>query len=184
MEARKTEYRGVVFSSKSEARFALFLDDQKKNWQYEPKSLRLDCGYVPDFMLVDVQLLEDEDIVQCKGNFRLNLTLIEYKPRRPTQTYIDELAVRFKLIGDRLHSEKTLDAMQDCIVNSHMAILVGGMGYDKSEYLSMAWCGPDATAWVAKEWRSGWGHVFDDICPDTENSRLKKYRFDLEPVDG
>lgn len=181
MEARKTEYRGVVFASKAEARFALFLDVQKKNWWYEPESLRLDCGYIPDFLLMELTEDEDvEDVANQRRNFGLELTLIEYKPKRPTQTYVEELAVRFKTIGDRLYSEKTLDMMQGCVVNAHMAIMVGGMGYEKAEYLSISWCGPDDTAWVSREWRKGWGHTFDDVCPDRENKRLSKYRFDLK----
>jgi hypothetical protein len=181
LKARPTEYRGVVFASNAEARLALFLDDQKKNWWYEPESLRLDCGYVPDFMLIELMAAEDyDDVAAQKKNFGLELTLIEYKPKRPAQTYIDELAVRFKTIGDRLYSEKTLDTMLGCVVNSSMSIMVGGMGYHKAEYLSMSWCGPDSTTWIARDWRKGWGEPFEDTCPDKENKRLSSYRFDLE----
>ena len=181
MEARKTEYRNIVFASKAEARFRLFLDSQNKNWWYEPESLRLDCGYVPDFMLVELNVSEDEyDGANNPSNFGLQLTLIEYKPKRPTQTYIEELAVRFKTIGDRLHSEETLDIMQGCFVNAYFYIMVGGMGYDKAECLLMSWEGPYEPMYVRSYWEKGWGVPFDGICPDRENKLLSKYRFDLE----
>lgn len=179
--ARRTEYKRRVFASKSEASFALFLDDQRKNWWYEPKTLRLPDGYVPDFMLLEIEngIYEDDDL-PGPMNFGLSMAIIEYKPKRPTQTYIEELAVRFKAIGDRLSSEKTLDRMLGGTVNVHMAIMVGGMGYDEAEYLAMSWEGPDNTTWVARDWRKGWGHTFEGVCPDEENKRLSKYRFDLQ----
>jgi hypothetical protein len=180
MQARKTEYKGIVFDSKAEARFALFLDEQNKNWWYQPKTLTLPDGYTPDFMLLELNNgVYDFDDNPQPMNFCLSMAVIEYKPKRPTQTYIDELALRFKAIGDLIFSEKTLDEMLGCAVNVDMAIMVGGMGYDKAEYLSMSWCGPHGF-WIAKEWQKGWGNTFEDVCPDEENKRLSGYRFDLE----
>lgn len=181
MEARRTEYKGRVFASKAEARFALFLDEQGKNWWYEPKTLRLPDGYVPDFMLLELKNgVYDHDDNPQPMNFCLSMVVIEYKPKRPTQTYIDELALRFKEIGDLIFSEKTLDEMLGCAVNVDMEIMVGGMGYEEAEHLSMSWCGPYGTTWIAREWRKRWGDTFEDVCPDEENKRLSKYRFDLE----
>lgn len=182
MNARKTEYRGITFASKAEARLALFLDDQGKAWWYEPETLRLPDGYVPDFVLMELRHTDTVDDGSIDtNNFLLSMYIIEYKPRRPTKTYIDELSVRFQEIGNRLHSESTLDAMLCSVVNLDMAILVGGMGYQKAESLALYWDSPHhPKASVAKQWEPSWGWPLIDIDPDEVNQRLSSYRFDLQ----
>ena len=53
MQAIKTEYRGVTFRSRLEARWAIFFDDMEWPWQYEQHTLRLSDGshYTPDFLI-------------------------------------------------------------------------------------------------------------------------------------
>lgn len=47
-----TKYRGVVFRSRLEARWAAYFDLLGLPWQYEPKAFRLPSGtYLPDFYL-------------------------------------------------------------------------------------------------------------------------------------
>lgn len=54
MKAIETEYSGVKFRSRLEARWAVFFDALGIKWQYEPEGFELRDGtrYVPDFSLV------------------------------------------------------------------------------------------------------------------------------------
>jgi hypothetical protein len=45
-----TKYNGVLFRSRTEARWAAYFDMIGLEWQYEPEGYALDCGnYCPDF---------------------------------------------------------------------------------------------------------------------------------------
>ncbi len=70
IQARPTEYRRIRFRSKSEAVLARALDLANKKWKYEV----LFCGHEWDFQLL--------------GNPTI---FLEYKPRLPTRTYLEEL---------------------------------------------------------------------------------------------
>lgn len=99
MKARPTEYKGIRFRSKSEAVFARYLDllietrffeNTLASFEYEPET----CveGWHPDFLTWRVMRP-----MGSKYGFRrtipdLFMTFIEYKPSRPTQTYIREWA--------------------------------------------------------------------------------------------
>lgn len=72
MKAIKTEYRGVIFDSKSEAVFARTLDIAGVHWIHHPGE---HCGHPWDFLIV-ANSIE---------------TLIEYKPAMPTMTYVRNL---------------------------------------------------------------------------------------------
>ena len=56
MKAIQTEYKGYLFRSRLEARWAVFLDACRVRWEYEPEGFVLDNGqyYLPDFLLHDV----------------------------------------------------------------------------------------------------------------------------------
>lgn len=45
-----TEYKGIRFRSRTEARWAAFFDEVKLDWQYEPYDL---SGWIPDFAIQD-----------------------------------------------------------------------------------------------------------------------------------
>jgi len=50
-----TEYRGVKFRSRLEARWAVFMDAARVRWEYEFEGFQLPSGwYVPDFWLPDL----------------------------------------------------------------------------------------------------------------------------------
>lgn len=85
--ARPTEYRGVRFRSKTEAVFALAIEQSNFVWEYEPRLLKLADGWVPDFWIVDAH-------TNLRGVQAISSFLIELKPRPVTQTYKDELAKR------------------------------------------------------------------------------------------
>lgn len=79
MQARRTEYRGVVFDSKSEAVFARCLDMVHVRWEYHPE---VESDHQWDFMVYDIPAGRDGKPVSA---------IIEYKPAEPTDTYIEEL---------------------------------------------------------------------------------------------
>jgi hypothetical protein len=55
-EPIETPYGGVVFRSKLEARWAMFLDSFAIVWEYEPRFVELPSGvnYLPDFRLPEI----------------------------------------------------------------------------------------------------------------------------------
>lgn len=51
----ETEYRGTRFRSRLEARWAIFFDNMKLEWTYEPESFDLGSYlYKPDFWIPDI----------------------------------------------------------------------------------------------------------------------------------
>lgn len=54
----QTEYKGYLFRSRLEARWAVFFDACGVDWEYEPEGYDLGNGihYLPDFLLRNVQL--------------------------------------------------------------------------------------------------------------------------------
>ncbi|EOS73258.1 hypothetical protein C819_03983 [Lachnospiraceae bacterium 10-1] len=58
MKAIQTEYKGYLFRSRLEARWAVFFDACGVDWEYEPEGYDLGNGihYLPDFLLKRVQL--------------------------------------------------------------------------------------------------------------------------------
>lgn len=87
-----TEYKGIRFRSKSEAVFARFLDlvvtlstkvtnsDILTDFWYEPDNASLE--------FVGAPLTHSWDFILPLTDFNF---LVEYKPQRPTETYIDNL---------------------------------------------------------------------------------------------
>lgn len=96
-QPRPTEYRGITFRSKSEAKFARLLDvmDPGMQWAYEPKDFEsmINDNYCPDFV----------SYVSAPGRRGLLCVIVEYKPKRPTDAYIKEFfGVRSKRIQDAM----------------------------------------------------------------------------------
>lgn len=74
---RKTEFRGVVFRSKSEACLAKYFHDHKFRWTYEPDAFEVD-NYLPDFW-----------VSYEAASGRTVEFVVEYKPSEPTMTYME-----------------------------------------------------------------------------------------------
>jgi len=91
MEARKTEYKGIEFRSKSEAMFALWLDlkhtDMTTEWEYEPQWAAVG-NYVPDFV---IRRMREDYFAGNIGLFMNEICFFEYKPARPTGTYLRDI---------------------------------------------------------------------------------------------
>ena len=64
VKAIPTEYGGITFRSRTEARWAVFFDALGIEWQYEPEGFEFDDGtkYLPDFYLP-----ESKTFFECKG---------------------------------------------------------------------------------------------------------------------
>ena len=58
IKARGTRYKGVDFRSKLEAQWAVFWDELRVKWEYEPQTFKFADGkqYTPDFWIVDLAL--------------------------------------------------------------------------------------------------------------------------------
>ena len=57
IKAIQTEYNGIKFRSRLEARWAVFFDAVGVTWEYEPEGFELSNGirYLPDFLLHGVE---------------------------------------------------------------------------------------------------------------------------------
>jgi hypothetical protein len=156
---RRTEYQGVIFRSKSEALFARLLELNGYEWMYEPKDFfALEDGWVPDFWAHQYDHTPS-------GTVFLS-TLIEYKPGDVTETYKEELLVRFL--------EFWPDGMRGI-----MPALICGTPFDKSRprlMYRMTWIGgirwvrmERAEAWFFKNWDKAMETRFD--LKDSRNNQ-------------
>ena len=72
----QTEYKGILFRSRLEARWAVFFDSCGADWEYEPQGYECEDGtrYLPDFLLHNVRFFIDDDsheydaFIEIKGN--------------------------------------------------------------------------------------------------------------------
>ena len=95
MEARPTDFRGITYRSKCEAMFALWLELRNSSdvvIEYEPDWAELK-DYVPDFAVFR-PLNAGERIPQ----FETSIEIIEYKPSRPTFTYVKDCMAKNAMI--------------------------------------------------------------------------------------
>jgi hypothetical protein len=111
--ARKTEYKGVVYRSKCEAMFAKWLELHLKTrgaigsgFVYEPVGMIALAGWTPDFVAFEISNPSEHTL---SGLPCLAYTIIEYKPSRPTQTYVIEFAERCKALFEQWEAHGWLD---------------------------------------------------------------------------
>lgn len=90
MIATPTEYKGVVFKSKTEAVMARAFNLQGYLWNYEPEWTKSDDGWVADFMLI---YQRQEGAIQIP-------VVVELKPTAPTSSYKEALAKHYTAIKD------------------------------------------------------------------------------------
>lgn len=97
-KAKKTEYMGVVFDSKSEAVFARALHLANNEWVYHPSK---HCGHKWDFLVFPFQYFRRPQFAYVGGTSYVSKTLgvhlagkpllVEYKPSMPTMSYVENL---------------------------------------------------------------------------------------------
>lgn len=105
--ARPTVYNGVKMRSRLEAGFAMWLDGQEFDWEYEPQAFANEDGqYLPDFRINGVGILgltsEQSWHVYC-----------EVKPYRPTGDYARALYRRMVIINSSEPDTYLLVAYKD-----------------------------------------------------------------------
>jgi hypothetical protein len=83
---RQTEYRNVIFRSRSEAIFAHSLDRLKLLWAYEPAEFKQNDSWVFDFQVIFPGI----------DPGTLTTAFIEYKPAGVTSVTKRELTQRFR----------------------------------------------------------------------------------------
>ncbi|KRN88691.1 hypothetical protein [Ligilactobacillus ceti] len=70
MKVIQTEYKGYLFRSRLEARWAVFFDSVGVDWEYEVEGFELEDGskYLPDFLIHGVKGCYEGDLyVEVKG---------------------------------------------------------------------------------------------------------------------
>lgn len=169
IKAIPTQYKGILFDSKSEAIFARSLDvwNKKQNgygkltWQYHPEKFQID-RYCPDFSCAPI-------ISQCHAlDANLKIRLIEYKPSRPTSAYINRIANYFNEIKNSDHFN----------IIYHYMIICYGNTFEETPLRKILICHKKTKRTHIIDSR-----LSDDLTPEFNTeclSEAKKYRFDLE----
>lgn len=114
-----TDYGGVTFRSRLEARWAAWFDRWKIEWEYEPFDLE---GWAPDFLLKSYALPAD-----CSGGWAPIDILVEVKP----------VELRREEINPRLH-DKGASALQ-AIQKLYGPIFDKAVGHSKKHQVML--CG-------------------------------------------
>lgn len=95
LKAVPTEYKGIVFRSKSEAIFCRAMELRGYPiWEYEPKRWQTKDGWTPDFWFIGRNQ---------KPKYKIASILVEYKPGDVTDTYLDKTLQRLQELGDKTH---------------------------------------------------------------------------------
>jgi hypothetical protein len=157
---RPTEYKGVVYRSKSEAMFARFLELQVSGRRlggfcYEPNEMEID-GWIPDFLGWSLSKRSNRPCI--------TYSLFEYKPKTPTATYLESLAKKIHRIVD---AAEALPAY--CGVS--LSVFCGGF-FGPAVFLSPTKLAP--RCWRFQQ------EVIDDWLPADVLQTIKQTRFDLE----
>jgi len=170
-KATPTEYKGIVYRSKSEAMFARYLElrldedtytsrqpttpwFRENTWMsgcggccYEPQCLMVD-GWTPVFLVFSVCSVGKfrEDFLRENGNTGfpvVDYEIIEYKPSRPTATYAKAFDARIKKIF-----EKSIDRMAEYFASAK--IYFGSpFTRDRGVYTDGCFCDGDGDDWLA-----------------------------------
>lgn len=172
LRATPTEYKGVLYRSKCEAMFARYLDvwypgNRKSYFSYEPLT-GID-GFNPDFVFAWVAFSKYEvcPLLNKKKTTEqlapiLLLNYIEYKPTRPTDTYIQGFVNNVSQWHDSIDDENLFQRTDFFIYYGNpysWKDIKNGILYITIDYQVMEW----------GEW------LTDDIVSD-----LMSYRFDLK----
>jgi hypothetical protein len=164
----KTEYAGTVFHSKSEAVFARALHLGQCEYWYQPETV---CGHQWDFLVAHYEWKWPPSMygypgvqyTHTGGHWKKPwLTLVEYKPNEPTQTYIDNL----------------IEKQRDCPFSS---MIVWGSPWNGT--VAPAGRFYVATPIFHRWYWYGWGD-YDHICNCTGGQVLYAPEYDLEDLFG
>lgn len=118
MEAIRTEYKGIVFRSKSEAVFARCLDlsEKTRTWEYETD----DGGGLHSWDFRIYVQSESDCICEYCGCRHKSLSvrpvLVEYKPSEPTQSYVTHLTEKVRPFVEKVTKDHGGPFMDSYIV--------------------------------------------------------------------
>lgn len=170
IKAKRTEYKGIVFDSKSEAVFARTLDIGGHEWVYHPAE---HCGHAWDFIVCPVHRssrlcsrVGGHDYYWQRPHFRTPPMLVEYKPTMPTKTYVDNLTDQMR--QDPLESVVVWGNPWD--------------GVDKTLFGPTDCCYRVYPIFSSHQWAFGWGD-FDPVS-DSGNNLPVSYRHETLDVLG
>lgn len=144
--ANETFYSGVLFRSQLEARWALFFDIVKWDWDYEPCAFRIRPGmeYTPDFYLPNHRLW-----VEVKGAFWLKSrsiakmsTAVAGKTRIPLRSEPYGPANKILIAGDMLAETVRGTPTHNIIWDDHSG----------SAAVSRSILGPDGPTLIGDPW--------------------------------
>jgi hypothetical protein len=174
MIANKTEYKKIVFDSKSEAVFARTLDLAGHLWKYHPNEV---CGHVWDFLVLRKIYLDIPGYARDGSEW----IYIEYKPSMPTNTYLDNLTKKMRL--DPMESivvwgnpwdgvDKEIGGPQECCYRVYPIFCSYGK-YGWGDFIRLA---DNGCGWPTSSMHTTW-----DVLGITEEmaQEAKKFRFDL-----
>lgn len=176
IKAINTEYKDVVYKSKSEAIFARSIDLLSErsthveiDFMYLNNNHVLRNGYTPDFLVTYISKC-------CK---LLKVHIIEYKPKLPTKTYIDELWNRFNDLSCYYLQFSEMFGEKKGIDKDNVELtffLVYGSPFNDDEVITLSFCNRC--------------NCFHDVSKNTDYFNYsfmksvfkdaKEYRFDLQ----
>jgi hypothetical protein len=137
-----TEYKGVTYRSKSEAMFAVWLemscnrDGHPYGIIYEPGYFKTDDGWIPDFLTWQVVHLDNKPEIRN--------VIYEYKPAKPTKTYIELFIKRSKQIHERFGGDYNLGVilMYGSVYGQDRGYIFGDCGLPQKPQLRLCnWLG-------------------------------------------
>ena len=98
IKAKPTEYSGVIFRSKLEAKWAMYFDLLGIEWIYEPDSFILESGdvYCPDFYLEGLEVFCEVKPYQQEDDRWYEFVKLENLPNEPEYRMI-------LLFGENIH---------------------------------------------------------------------------------
>lgn len=164
MKPIPTEYSGIQFRSRLEARYAMFFDSLGMGWAYEVEGVEIGNGsrYLPDFWLPDSRVY-----FEVKGPLRDRIELVN-----TAQRYVDEQS------GGHLEIDYPLFVIGDECGN-----LRAGNGGSE---IWLAHC-VNCRCWYALTWEMGWacracGHHDGDGTYDETISRIALPQMQWRPA--
>lgn len=182
LKAVPTEYKSIVYRSKSEAMFARYLEldleesaaihryHRHKNifgsgggFVYEPRYLSVQ-GWLPDFLVWRVWPRYDE-IVPV-----ISYAVIEYKPSRPTATYVKKFFSKCFV----LHEAFINTLGNDVAYRTDYQLYFGSVFNDDDGLFQSISIGPESIGYC--EQAGGWLANYAD--------EIKATRFDLEAANA
>ena len=123
MKAIQTKYKGYLFRSRLEARWAVFFDACGVDWEYEPEGYDLGDGirYLPDFLLHGLEGRVKGDLyVEVKGK------LTEKDAEKIRHFHEDDMPV---LVVGRIPDGNAADELSDSIQKQAYDISVNDVNF-------------------------------------------------------